>query len=164
MRSFLPCSLLAFFLQFASISHAQIGETEAELVERFGFVQERKPERALEEGRVFVIGERIVLKRDRWRITAVMVDGRCAKISYARNGAWTEQHYADLLSTNANNGEWREVSGSAPNWRRAWQRSDGIIAHWKYAGGLVIEGESFVEARERLRAIAIHESLTIVVQ
>jgi hypothetical protein len=164
MRCFLPCSLLVFFFQFASVSQAQIGETEAELVGRFGSVQERKPERALEEGRVFVIGERVVLKLDRWRITAVLVDERCAKITYARNGAWTEQHYADLLSTNASDREWREISGSAPNWRRAWQRSDGLIAQWKYAGGLVIEGKSFVDARERLRAIAVHESLTIVVQ
>lgn len=163
MRCFLPCSLLAFFFLFATVCRAQIGEAEFELVERFGPVQERKPERALEEGRVFVIGERIVLKCDRWRITAVLVDGLCAKITYVRNGAWTDQHFADLLSTNANNCEWREVSGSAPNWRRAWQRSDGLIAQWKYAGGLVIEGESFLDARERLRAMAIHESLTIVV-
>lgn len=164
MRCFVSCSLIAFSLQFASVSHAQIGETESALVERFGPVLERKPERALEGGQVFAIGERLVFKLDRWRITTVLIEDRCAKITYGRNGSWTEQNYADLLATNANDREWREIPGSAPNWRRAWQRSDGLIAQWKYSSGLVIEGETFTEKRERFRAMAIHDSLEITVQ
>jgi hypothetical protein len=143
---------------FAELSRAGIGETEDQLVRRFGDVRERKPERALEAGRVYVVGERIVLKRESWRVTAVMLDEKCAKITYTRSGPWSEPQYAELLATNAGGGTWREIIGGAPKWQRAWQRSDGIIARWKYAGGFVVEAQPFVEARERVRTIARQET------
>jgi hypothetical protein len=161
VRYSLILAVISSFSAFAVQSTAGIEETEAQLVQRFGDVQERKPERTLEAGRVYVVGERIVFKRANWRVTAVLLDGICAKITYVRSGPWSESQYAELLSTNAGDGNWREIVGGAPKWQRAWQRSDGIVARWKYAGGFVVEAQSFVDARERVRVIARQETAVL---
>ena len=130
-------------------SEARIGDTEGQLVTRFGAVQSRRAERIMESGRVYVLGERVVLKPEGWRITAVLINGHCAKITYAKSGRWTETQYDELLSENADRWAWQEIPGEVPKWQRTWQRSDGLVAKWMYASGFAIEGRAFVDACTR---------------
>lgn len=160
MRRVVSCLTTVFLLGFASMAHARIGETEAQLVDRFGAVRARLPERTVEQGRVYALGERVVLKQGEWRVTAVLIDGYCAKITYTKTGAWTEQHYQDLLTVNAGRWAWTEVTGGAPKWQRTWRRADGLVAKWMYAGGFAIEAQPFVDARDQLREIVRRQPAT----
>jgi hypothetical protein len=157
MHCLLRACLLVTALASAATAEARIGDSEAQLVARFGSVQARRPEPLLEQGRVFVLGERVVLKKQEWRVTAVLIDGHCAKITYGRAGAWKEQHYRDLLAQNADRWAWNEIPSAVPKWQRTWRRSDGLVAKWMYAGGLAIEGQPFVDARDRAREMARRE-------
>jgi hypothetical protein len=146
------CLAMMVALLPVSSVEAGIGETEEQLVARHGAVDARLPERMLEQGRIFILGERIVLKRAEWRVTAVLLEGRCAKITYGKSGAWTDSQYMELLARNAGGWRWNEILGGAPKWQRTWRREDGLVAKWMYANGFAIEGQPFVDARARARA------------
>jgi hypothetical protein len=135
----------------ATVGEAHLGHTEAELVTCFGPVESRQAEHALVQGEALVIGARLTFRRDAWRVRAVMIDGRCAKITYTRRGRWTEAHYGELLEANADAAAWEEIAGGTPKWQRTWRRSDGLVAKWMYAGGFIIESHAFVAARHDLR-------------
>jgi len=152
--------MLGLILSCATVAHARIGDTEAQLVERFGAVHARMPERILEGGRVCVLGERVVFRQHEWRVTAVLIDARCAKITYAKTGAWAESQFTELLAVNAGRWAWSEIAGKVPNWQRTWRRADGLVAKWRYAGGFAIEGQPWVDARERARELVRQDPLT----
>jgi hypothetical protein len=145
-------------------AEAGIGDTEAELVARFGAAQARMPERIQAQGRIHVLGERIVLKQAEWRVTAVLINGRCAKITYVKKGRWAELQFRELLSRNADRWAWNEIRGGAPKWQRTWRRVDGLVAKWMYAGGFAIEAQPFVDARRRVWAVAQQERTTASAQ
>lgn len=151
MRRIHLIAAMVSVLAASAAAEARIGETEAQLVQRFGAVTARSAERTLEQGRAYVLGERIVLRQAEWRVTAVLIGGICAKITYVRSGRWSERHFADLLALNSGRWSWAEVRGGAPNWQRTWRRSDGLVAKWMYAGGLAIEAQPFVDAQQRVR-------------
>lgn len=159
MRRVVLCLTSLLLLASVTNVHGRIGETEAELVERFGAVHARMPERMLEKGRIYLMGERVVLKLDEWRVTAVLIGGRCAKISYVKSGGWTRQQHDELLAVNAGRWTWSEIVGAAPKWQRTWRRSDGLVAKWMYVGGFAIEAQPFVDARARARESARRAAL-----
>lgn len=154
MRRFFSALTSLVFMGWVTLGEARIGETEAQLVVRFGIVQTRLPERTVAEGRVYLLGERVVLKQNEWRVTAVLIDGRCAKITYHKAGAWTEQQLTDLLTVNTGQWRWREIISATPKWQRTWRRADGLVAKWMYAGGFAIEGQPFVDAKARIQEYA----------
>jgi len=160
MRGFLVSLVFVFALGRTTVAEARIGDSEAQLVVRFGAVSARMPERILAEGRVCIVGERLVLKQHEWRVTAVLIDGRCAKITYAKTGAWAESQFTELLGVNAGRWAWSEVAGAVPKWQRTWRRGDGLVAKWKYASGFAIEAQSFVDARERAEDMARRAPVT----
>jgi len=162
MRGFFMVLALAFAPGIAAIVQADIGETEAELTAHFGPVDARRPERIQLHGNIFVLGDRIVFKQAESRITAVLIDGICSKITYAKTGRWTEAQFHDLLSRNANRWAWSEIPSRAPKWQRAWRREDGLVAKWRYVGGFAIEAQPFVDARRRALQIALRGSDTTV--
>lgn len=154
MRRILSTFISLVFVGGLTLAEARIGETEAQLVVRLGGVQTRLPERTVAEGRVYLLGERVVFKQNEWRVTAVLIDGHCAKITYHKTGAWTEQQFTDLLTVNTGQWKWREIVSGAPKWQRTWRRADGLVAKWMYAGGFAIEGQPFVDAKDRIQEYA----------
>lgn len=159
MLRVLPILIVAVLLSAGvSFGEAHIGDTETTLVARYGAVRVRTAEHTLVEGRAVVLGERLMFKNADWRVNAVMIHGRCAKITYALRGPWTEAHFTGLLSANVGDGTWREVGEAAPKWQRTWRRSDGLVAKWMYVGGFIIESHAFVDARDHLQARAADRS------
>ncbi len=154
MRRIIPGIAVVVLFGLVTMARAAIDESEGQLMARFGAVQTRASERILEQGRVYAVGERLMFRQREWRVTAVLIGGRCAKITYVKHGAWTGRDYAALLSANAGRWTWTEIIGAVPKWQRTWRRSDGMVAKWRYAGGFAIEGQSFVDVCEEVREAA----------
>lgn len=149
--------LLVFWLACFGVasSEAHLGEAEAALTARYGPPHGRQMEHTLVQGRAYVVGERLMFRNADWRVVAVMQDGACIKITYARRGRWAEAQFDSILAANAGSSTWSEIVGEAPKWQRTWRRSDGLVAKWLYAGGFIIESHAFVDARDRIRSRAL---------
>lgn len=155
-------SAILLFLFAAIVSHARLGETEPELVARFGDVRSRMKATVVDgtQGRVLIIGEELVFETDGWQIRAVIIDGRCARIGYQNSGPWNEDQLRYLLNTYGGRDRWKEQSppskAGAMKSNRRWKRDDGLVAAWNGAipasiGGSVfsITGDAYTRAVER---------------
>jgi hypothetical protein len=60
-------------------------------------------------------------------VTAVLIEGRGAKITYVRAGAWTEQHYQSLLKQDAGSCTGLDVTSKMSKRQRTWRRPDGLV-------------------------------------
>jgi hypothetical protein len=142
MKAFLCCLVLA---AFALRAHARIGDTESQLVARFG-----KPvsqEGGLNGSLRFAFAE--------WLVTCDMVDGLCGRISYSKVGEWTEEVFDKLLLANGRASEWTDLtSPNVKKLQRKWKRADGAIAQW-VTGCLLITSPRY----EKAQAVADSEAL-----
>jgi hypothetical protein len=134
--------LLFLFLVACTSLSARLGETEPELVERFGKIILRGKERIAAQGRANEIGVTLSFKSDQWTVHAVLIDGRCERIRYSKSGAWTDEQLTYLLRQNYSSYPWRETSGKYRKSKRDWVRDDGAIATWN-AFGLKITSRSY---------------------
>lgn len=114
---------------------ARLGETEAELVNRFGEPKLRSKHHVTAQGKSWVLGPVLFFKQDDWSIHCYMVEGRCMRISYAKPGDWTETQIQQVLNSNSQGVRWGE--GSKPStvqFKRSWKRNDGSTAEWTRSG------------------------------
>jgi hypothetical protein len=119
---------------FAPLAHARLGDKEPELVARFGAVRMRSEDMAAFEGRTYVVGTTLHFRMDQWTIYAVMIDDRCARITYGKPGTWTEEQVATAFNSNGGMANWKPDHESAPLNIRTWRRSDGAEARWSISG------------------------------
>jgi hypothetical protein len=136
---------------------ARLGETEAELVKRFGKVVQRRAEAIPAQGKMVRIGERLIFHSDDWGINVVMISGRCGYIRYSKPGEWTEAQFTSLLTSNAGSYSWREDSKSRKG-NRLWIRDDGTRATWGGYAGLVVTGRTYESAVEAAKKVAKDKS------
>lgn len=109
----------------------RVGETEEQLIERFGAPESRSKHQVFEQGRTYDLGPSLSFTEGDWRIGCDLVDGRCVRILYTKVGAWTEEHIQTVLNASTQGGTWTETSKSgAKAMVRDWKRSDGGIAQW----------------------------------
>lgn len=142
------------------IGVARLGDTEAELIERFGQPKSRSNHHVVAQGKSWVLGQALSFRQDDWHVHCYIVDGRCMRISYAKPGDWSEAQIQQVLSSNSQGVRWAE--GTPPSQaksRRAWKRNDGSTAEWTKAGfsltwnayekaKAVLEERAKVEARK----------------
>lgn len=128
--------VLVFALVAAS-AVGRVGETEQELVARYGAVTNRQPARKAVQGRMNIYGERLGFKFEFWTVSAVIVAGRCEEITYTLAGKWTEPHFRRLLEINGGWTEWTEQKTRNPDNHRAWQRRDQATADWGLSGFMI---------------------------
>lgn len=141
----------AIFLLLAASLHARIGESETELIRRFGAPIDRADHSvdSRETGQ-YQLGESLTFRLGDWWIACDLVAGRCARISYSKTGSWTEDNFESILSANTQGGNWKDLlSPSMKSLMRKWRRDDGAIAHW-VVGSLSITSPEY----EKTRAIA----------
>lgn len=117
---------LTLLLLLTTPCFARLGESEQELIKRFGQPTFKQPATtATSKGSSYTIGSHFTFKDGDWQITCVLVDDRCARISYSKRIAWeTDQHTA-FLNANAQGAKW---TADPKNPRRHWTRSDGGAA------------------------------------
>lgn len=133
--------LLILPILVASSAFGRVGETESELVARYGAVTNRQPARKAVQGRMNIYGERLGFSFEFWTVSAVIVAGRCEEITYTLTGKWTDPHFRRLLEINGGWSEWTEQKTRNPDNHRAWQRRDQAKADWGLSGFTVSAAE-----------------------
>src|SRR3954471_18716560 len=129
------CSLALFAVASAL---ARVGETEPELVARYGQVLSRQPARKSAAGKMTIYGERLVFKSTDWDVSAVIIGGKCQEISYTKDGKWTEVQFQFLLQLNGGRKQWTEQPTRNPDNHREWNRKDKATGSWSAFGGFVV--------------------------
>lgn len=138
----------------ATAAFARLGETEAELVRRFGAPSSRAAERIAAQGKFHEIGSQLRFRDGDWRIESAIIDGRSARETYTKVGEWTEEQFLTVLASNAQGGKWTLASkDSMKKAVREWRRSDGATAVWR-VGTLVVTHPAFDRAKSLAEAKA----------
>lgn len=137
---------------------ARLGETEPQLVERYGKAIMRTPEAVIEQGKIYALADDLHFRADGWSVIARVVNGRCESISYGKPGEWTEEQYRTLLEANGTRAQWEERKTPTPKTHREWKRRDGATAVWRMLVNLTIESPAYQQARETLKKRAKEEA------
>ncbi len=148
-----------FFIACVPFAHARLGETEAELAQRFGKPMSVGKELIAAQGKFIEIGTSCTYQQDDWIIQAVMIDGRCAKILYYKKGEWTEEQYNAVLASNAQGRKWRDTS--KPDFKkvmREWRRDDKGLAIWQGPVGMTVTNPIYDQTKAAFEARAKSEA------
>jgi hypothetical protein len=86
------------------------------------------------EGRTYVVGTALHFNMEQWSIQALMIDGRCAQISYSKPGTWSEDQIATVFNSNGSMSNWKATPPDGPLLFRHWKRNDGATARWGMSG------------------------------
>lgn len=133
---------------------ARLGETEGELVQRFGPVESRQPEQVVEHEQTFFLGESLHFVAGGWSVTALMIDNRCERIVYQRAATWTNDQFSVLLAANDAGERWHEVRNRTPRTQRRWRRDDGVSATWNPFSGFTVSSPVYEKTRAEIRQAA----------
>lgn len=122
-------------------AHARLGETVAQLQERFGEpIAIRKEQFFSASGHKFIeIGTCYTFRDGDWQIEAVIIDGRSSKESYQKKGEWTDAQVATVLNANSQGAAWKETGQAAlKKMMREWTRADGGSAKWVQSSSMIL--------------------------
>jgi hypothetical protein len=137
-----------------SVAHARLGETEAELIARFGQPKARMTDKLGAQGRMWDIGPKFIFYQGHWQIHCVLVDGRCVWIDYGKPGEWTEEQVQLVLSSNSQGTKWTETTKNGGRSSRTWKRADGADAHWRGLAGIKLVVPAYERAKQVIEAKA----------
>ena len=123
--------IFAAFLAFCSTTFcdARLGETKAELTERFGTPISEVTWSLGLNGSTYPIGPMLVFKAQDWEITCQMYDSKCLNISYKAPSTLSGQQIAELLRINKQDSEWLYLKKKVPGMpdplnEKSWMRDD----------------------------------------
>lgn len=141
--------LFVKFVLFAlllSAAQARLGDTEAELIKRFGRPTSISSHSVSAQGKSFVLGPTLRFRQDDWTMRCDLIDGRCVRISYSKIGDWSDDHVRMVINANAQGALWNEKS-PYPKSQRNWFRSDGSTATWSKFGGMDLTWDTYNKAK-----------------
>ena len=133
---------------------ARLGESESQLARRFGRITIRKPDEFVFLGRLQAIGERLSFTIGSLGLTATLIDDRCERIQYFRQGRWTEEQFSAILASNLDGLSWIPIHSAAPRLSRDWTREDGATATWRIASGFTISSSRYLASVDRIQRAA----------
>src|SRR5438874_1394864 len=99
-------SYIVLFLSAATLAQARLGETEKQLVERFGAPGSRSRHSIIAQGRIWELGPTLNFKQNDWQISCDLVDERVVRIQYQKVGEWTEDQIQAVLNSNSQGDKW----------------------------------------------------------
>jgi hypothetical protein len=138
---------------------ARLGEAENELLKRFGTPMLRQTHAVAFQGRTYILGPSFVFKSEDWRITCDLIDGRCARIHYAKTGDWSDEQFATVRNANGQGLKWRETSKpETGKFFREWRREDGAVAVWRTGTEMKITVPAYERAKDIAEAKAKAEA------
>lgn len=150
-RRWLFLLLLGFGL-IAGTASARLGESETELVKRFGKVTLRSKHSVFAQGKSIELGPVLYFREGDWVIACHLIDGVCMKIDYGKPGDWTEEHIQLVLTANGQGTTWAENSKTGiKTLQRTWQRTDGSTAKWSKASGMTLVWKAYETAVEKVK-------------
>jgi hypothetical protein len=143
-----------FSLGITALVHARLGETEAQMIARFGQPAYRNQHSIFTQGKGWPLGPSLLFRQDDWSISCDLVDGRCVRIQYGKPGEWTEEQIQLVLAYNSQGGKWTETSNpAARKYQRTWKRADGAEAVWN-SGHMRMVVPAYERAKQVLEAKA----------
>jgi hypothetical protein len=149
---------LVLFLSASLSTHARLGETEAEMIARFGQPALRSKHSTIAQGKIWDLGPSFCFRQDDWQIHCDLFDGRCVRIRYGKTGDWTDEQIQLVLSYNSQGLTWTETSKTGSKVARSWKRSDGASADWTKGGSMKMVVPAYDRAKEVVEAKAKAES------
>ena len=151
IRSLAPLLITICLLPAA---HARLGETEAQLLARFGKPVMSSKHSVAAQGRMWELGPSHTFRQDDWNITCDLVDGRCARIAYGKRGDWTEEQIQLVLGSNSQGVKWTETTKGDRKLARTWKRADGGEAAWHLGLGMRMVVPAYDRAKQVIEAKA----------
>lgn len=146
---------LLFLIALPIFVYGRLGETEQELVARFGPPISKLNESTLTQGKVVEFGSKIGFRQGEWTIESVLIEGRCAKEVYSKVGDWTDDQIRAVLTSNSQGEGWADVSKDSTKWLvREWHRTDGAVALWQKGVGMTVIHSAYDRAKQKAEAKA----------
>lgn len=140
--------ILVALISAPLFAEARLGETEAELVARFGKPQMRARHNVIAQGRITELGPQLHFREGDWRIVCDLFDGRCMRITYSKRGDWTEDQFQTVLNANGQGSRWSETTKKGiEKLQRSWRRADGSEAKWSAITGITLTWEAYNRAK-----------------
>ncbi len=136
------------FLATSSLLWARLGETEKELVARFGDARMRTKHTIMGHGKISELGPSLHFKQDDWNIVSDLVDDRVVRENYRKAGDWSPEQIQTVLAANAQGATWTETTKGNGKLSRKWMRSDGGTAEWIKAAGFKVISPAYDRAKE----------------
>jgi len=132
------------------VSYGRLGETEAQLQQRFGPPTSQSKDMIMSQGKIFELCPILTFKQDDWYIHSHIVEGRCALEAVSKPGEWTDAQITLVLTSNAQSAKWTEITNpSLRKLRREWRREDGATAIWQLGQGFVVTHPAYNLAKQR---------------
>lgn len=145
-------TVFALFFVCAAPLWARLGETEKELVARFGEALARSKHSIFAQGKLWEVGPSLVFKQDDWRISSDLIDDRVVREHYSKVGTWTSEQIQAVLAANSQGATWTETTKGNRMFARTWKRADGATADW--GNGILITTPAYKRATELIEAKA----------
>lgn len=131
-------------------AQARLGESELQLIERFGAPKLTSKHNIIAQGKIIPLGPQLLFKEGDWSIACEMIDGRCMRIRYSKPGDWTEDQFALVLTSNGQGAAWTETSNpKLKHLQRSWKRSDGSVAKWQKLQGMTVTWDAYNKAKAK---------------
>lgn len=135
-------------LALATLAHARLGESEKELITRFGEPVARSKHSVHAQGKTQELGPTLFFRQGDWRIKCDLIEGRCHRISYVKPGVWIEEQIQLVLGTNSQGTAWTETGKpDAAKFKRTWLRADASTAEWSKVSGMTIVWDEYNKAK-----------------
>jgi hypothetical protein len=141
----------ATFLIAATAAEARLGETEQQLIERFGPPKLRGQHSIIAQGKIVPLGAKLHFREGDWTIACDLIDGRCLRIHYSKPGDWTDDQMTAVLGANNQGAQWIEITTKPhlAKLKRTWRRSDGSIADWSKGAGMSVTWDAYEKAKAK---------------
>jgi hypothetical protein len=154
-----PLLIVLMILSAGVMAEARLGETETELIERFGEPDGRSKHIVMAQGKILELGPSLHFRQDDWSISCDMVDGRCMRISYHKPGDWTEDQVQLVLNSNSQGAKWTETTKPMiAKLQRDWKRADASKAVWLLGQGMTLTWDAYNKSKATLEERARVES------
>jgi hypothetical protein len=134
---------------------AHLGDTEQQLVTRFGPPLSRGRDIAISQGKFIEFGSKLAFKEGEWTIECIVIDGRCARTTYSKPGEWSEDQLTAVLASNSQGERWTDNSKEmVRKLARDWRRSDGATATWRMGVSMVVTNPTYDRAKQEIETRA----------
>jgi hypothetical protein len=119
--------LLIIGALLAGRAHAQLAVEEPALVAVYGEISHRSKETINLEKWLWTIGERVFFAEKRWKTSATMVEGKCVRLNFSKDGSWTTPELRVLFDLNGGYASFSEQPTDNLQFR-TWKHRSGIEA------------------------------------
>jgi ABC-type phosphate transport system substrate-binding protein len=151
--------ILLLIFVMANNAFARLGETKAQLIERFGKPYVEFEQRHSKHGFTYAVGNIVAFQKDDWKIECLLISNQCAQVIYRKPGSWTDEQFKQLLFGNSGTNNWQEVVPKSPNKLfHTWKRSDGAMAQYDFVNGVKFSSPAYFAEIKRIEETALQRS------